>query len=68
MAQFSSSVCSFTISILSFRKLHTPPSSISNDGKKCVGYDFNGGGQIFNVSEYRDENGEEIPNITEYFK
>jgi hypothetical protein len=55
---------SFTISFTSLRKLRIPPSCVAGDKRKCVGYDFEGG---FERSNLKDENGEEIPSIKEYF-
>jgi hypothetical protein len=54
------SVC--TVSVTSLRVLHTP---VSDDKKQWVGYDFEGN---FRSNKLQDENGEEIPNIREYFQ
>jgi hypothetical protein len=64
--QFSSLKSSFTVSVISLRKLRVPPSCIVDNKKQCVGYDFKGNFTHRSLN-IRDENGEEIPNIEEYF-
>lgn len=74
---FSSYKSRFTLHIISLRKLHIPPSSTKEAASavissgcgvmRCVAYDFNGGFE--NVSyNHRDEDGEKIPTIEEYYK
>jgi hypothetical protein len=65
--QFSSRYSCFTVSVSSLRRLRAPPPCIVDNEKKCVGYNFEGGFKNDSLN-HRDENGEEIPNIQEYFK
>jgi hypothetical protein len=65
--QFSSDYSSFSISFTSLRKLLNPPSCIVGVERKCVGYDFEGGFEDYSLN-HRDEDGEEIPNIKDYYE
>jgi hypothetical protein len=67
LTQFSTYSSLFTLSFTSLRKLHIPPSCVAGDEKKCVGYDFEGGFYSGSLN-HRDENGEEIPNIKDYYE
>lgn len=66
---FSSFVSTFTLHITSLHKLRVPPSSVcdTNDTIRCVAYDFGGGFKHWSYN-HRDEEGEKIPNIREYYE
>lgn len=70
---FSCSGTLFTLHVITLRKLQRPllsPSSPGDGGSgkmRCVGYDFSGKFEYFSYN-HRDEDGNEITNIKEYYE